>query len=165
VQLKEMPKIYKKKTPIAPRCHMPEVPKRRPSNPYKLVLYIERAIMDGRLPVKELKQLKVLTTHFLWFSHCLVQKFCTKGLNYGSGWRTPLLMLAAECDNEETVKWLLAHGADIDARDSFGDTTYLWALYMNDPEVAAFCVFMGADVTVKNKKGQGAAELKWIPSR
>lgn len=74
-------------------------------------------------------------------------------------------MLATESDNEETAKWLLAHGADIDARDKFGYTAYLWALHMNDPEVAAFCVFMGADVTLKNKNGQGAAELEWFPPR
>ena len=53
------------------------------------------------------------------------------------------------------VEWLLAHGADVNARDKHGDTPLLLAAkYCNgDIAMAGLLVTKGADVNARDKKG------------
>jgi ankyrin repeat protein len=57
---------------------------------------------------------------------------------------------AAMNDLTDCVKQLLAHGADVNARDYEGETP----LYFASPEVMELLLSHGADINYKNKRGQ-----------
>ena len=56
----------------------------------------------------------------------------------------------------EIVKLLVEHGADINSINSYG-TTPIW--YAQTVEIAEFLLKSGADICVKNKKGESLAQV------
>lgn len=64
---------------------------------------------------------------------------------------TPL-MYAAGFGSIEAMRILLAHGADVNARNDFGATALMWAI--TDPEKAGLLVARGADVNARSKMGK-----------
>jgi uncharacterized protein len=67
---------------------------------------------------------------------------------------TPVLMAAARTGNMEIVQSLLAHGADVNAKESSrGQTALMWAVAEKHPEVARVLVDRGADVHARSTSG------------
>jgi len=67
---------------------------------------------------------------------------------------TPVLMTAARTGNVDTVKSLLAHGADVNAKESArGQTALMWAVAEKHPEVARMLIDHGADVHLHSTSG------------
>jgi len=67
---------------------------------------------------------------------------------------TPVLMMAARTGNVDTVKSLLAHGADVNAKESArGQTALMWAVAEKHPEVARLLIDRRADVHARSTSG------------
>jgi uncharacterized protein len=67
---------------------------------------------------------------------------------------TPVLLTAARTGNVDTVKSLLAHGADVNAKENArGQTALMWAVAEKHPEVARMLIDHGADVHAPSKTG------------
>jgi uncharacterized protein len=67
---------------------------------------------------------------------------------------TPVLMTAARTGNIDTVKSLLAHGADVNAKESArGQTALMWAVAEKHPEVTRLLIDRGADVHAHSTSG------------
>jgi len=67
---------------------------------------------------------------------------------------TPVLMVAARTGNVDTVKSLLAHGAEVNAKESArGQTALMWAVAEKHPEVVRLLVAHGADVHAHSTSG------------
>ncbi len=67
---------------------------------------------------------------------------------------TPVLMVAARTGNVDTVKSLLAHAADVNARESArGQTALMWAVAEKHPEVARMLIDHGADLHAHSTSG------------
>ncbi len=63
----------------------------------------------------------------------------------------PPLLTCARGGNVEAVKSLLAHGASVDARESYrGQTALMWAVAGKHPEIARALIEKGADVNAKS---------------
>jgi len=58
----------------------------------------------------------------------------------------PALLYAAKKGDQEAVKLLLAHGADIHTKDAFGASILKYALLSKDKDVVKFVLDEGADV-------------------
>jgi ankyrin repeat protein/L-ascorbate metabolism protein UlaG (beta-lactamase superfamily) len=63
--------------------------------------------------------------------------------------QTPL-HIAVQNGSQEIVEFLIAQGADINARDSEGNTPLLTALAFKKTDTAKFLISKGADVRIKN---------------
>lgn len=63
------------------------------------------------------------------------------------------LHVAVENDNLEIVDLLVAHGADIDARDHLGRTPLFLAIVRRRPEISKVLIEADADATVTTKSG------------
>ena len=79
-------------------------------------------------------------------------------------------MTVARTGSVEAAKVLLAHGADVDARENWhGETALMWAVAQKHPAVARELIAHGADVnarsTVNKWERQNSAEPreKWLP--
>jgi ankyrin repeat protein len=60
----------------------------------------------------------------------------------------------------ETVRWMLQHGARIDAVDRNGDTPLLGAMTLSkNEEMVKLLIESGADITHQNRRGQTALDL------
>ena len=72
-----------------------------------------------------------------------------------------ILSWAAIINRPATIKVLLAHGAEVNHADRFGMTPLLYAasIDLGDTEVLETLIAAGADLKVKNKQGQTAADL------
>ena len=55
---------------------------------------------------------------------------------------------------EGVTKFLVEHGADVNARDKFGRTALMYALYNSYPDVAKILVESRADVTARGHDGR-----------
>ncbi len=80
------------------------------------------------------------------------------------------LMTAARTGNVEAARVLLAHGAPVDARESWrGQTALMWAAAQNHPAMVRELLAHGADVNarsaVQNWERQNTLEPreKWLP--
>lgn len=69
----------------------------------------------------------------------------------GKGW-TPLHM-AAYTGNPATLKVLLDHHANTEARDKRGLTPLLWTAFVGKPQAAAVLLSNGADINAKGRTG------------
>ncbi|MCL2334850.1 MAG: ankyrin repeat domain-containing protein [Endomicrobia bacterium] len=56
--------------------------------------------------------------------------------------------------NLETVKLLIANGADVNAKNSFGDTPLLSYAYRSNADIIKVLIDAGADVNASSKKGE-----------
>ncbi|KAA0153474.1 hypothetical protein FNF31_06465 [Cafeteria roenbergensis] len=63
---------------------------------------------------------------------------------------------AVLCDRIETVRVLLEHGADLEARDRAGETLLMRASRLHRPDVARLLLDAGADVDAKDRVGRDA---------
>jgi len=61
----------------------------------------------------------------------------------------PALLYAAKKGDQEAVKLLLAHGADIHTKDAFGASILKYALLSKDKDLVKFVLDEGADVNAK----------------
>jgi len=62
-----------------------------------------------------------------------------------------ILMTAARTGNAETVRMLIARGADANARESsLGETALMWAAAENHPEAVRALIEHGADINVRS---------------
>ena len=66
---------------------------------------------------------------------------------------------AARLGNLQGVRWLLAHGADIDARNEGRVTALHIAIEEGEIEVALALIAAGADPTVRDAAGRSAIDL------
>jgi len=86
-------------------------------------------------------------------SAAMVEKLLKSGAD-PNGAPTPVIMTAARTGNVETVKSLLAHGADVNAKESpRGQTALMWAVAGKHPEVARMLIDHGADVHARSTSG------------
>ena len=67
---------------------------------------------------------------------------------------TPVLMTAARTGNVDIVKALLAHGANVNAKEGArGQTALMWAVAEKHPEVARLLIDQRADVHARSASG------------
>ena len=59
----------------------------------------------------------------------------------------------------ESVRYLVEHGADLEAKDEKGDTPLLIAIRQGNHKLAKHLVNFGADVTVTDSNGQTALQI------
>ncbi|NBU62642.1 MAG: ankyrin repeat domain-containing protein [Chlamydiae bacterium] len=64
----------------------------------------------------------------------------------------PALLYAAKKGDQEAVKLLLAHGADIHTKDAFGASILKYALLSKDKDLVKFVLDEGADVNARPKR-------------
>ena len=69
------------------------------------------------------------------------------------------LMSAASRGDLASVEVLLAGGAEVDARDAFGQTALLYAAGAGHAPIVATLVMAGADVTMRNRAGHTGLEI------
>ena len=62
-------------------------------------------------------------------------------------------MLAARKDIQDIVEILINAGADVEAKDKYGNTTLMLASSFNTPEVVNIFLKAGANVNVKSNNG------------
>ena len=75
------------------------------------------------------------------------------------GWRTPLQAFAHQ-GVHETVSWLIAHGADVNARGPGGRTAAHFAAERNTgPRTLAVLIDSGADLAARDEDGQTPLEI------
>ena len=74
------------------------------------------------------------------------------------------LHYAARFGHKEIAEFLIAHGADIKAKDKWGYQPIHWAAYHDRPEIIELLIAKGADVNVKTSLGETPLELA-IPRR
>jgi ankyrin repeat protein len=73
--------------------------------------------------------------------------------------RTPLIVAARE-GHREIADLLLAHGADIEAKDAeHGSTPLIWAVFFGHQPVAEFLLAKGANVNTRNSYGSTALKI------
>ena len=63
------------------------------------------------------------------------------------------LYFAAISNDMEAARWLIANGADVDAKDKYGRTPLHMAVIGRYAEVAKLLIDNGADVNAKNEGG------------
>jgi uncharacterized protein len=86
--------------------------------------------------------------------------FSTRIINAKNGDGTTALMRAAAYEYHAVVALLLENGANVEARDSTGDTALLiCAARGGDPAIAALLLEKGADIETKNNDGHTALML------
>ena len=73
------------------------------------------------------------------------------------GW-TPLIY-AATGGHDDIVKFLLDHGADINAASPNGTTALMMAIHEHQPDTARLLIARGADIQHRNENG--ATALAW----
>lgn len=93
----------------------------------------------------------------------MVEYLISKGANPNEADDDGISILdwAAIANRPDTARALIAHGADVNHVDRFGMTPLLYAASIDfgDTEVLAALLAAGADLKVKNKQGQTAADL------
>jgi hypothetical protein len=75
---------------------------------------------------------------------------------YGNG---PVLHVAAESGQAETITLLIAAGAEVDAPDSRGMTALMYAAQAGEPEAAQALLDHGASTRRQNSDGQTALQI------
>src|ERR1700758_110438 len=85
----------------------------------------------------------------------MVEKLLKAGADpNGAPTGTPVLMTAASTGDVDTVKSLLAHGANVNAKETArGQTALMWAVAEKHPEVARVLIDHGADVHLHSTSG------------
>ena len=107
----------------------------------------------------------------------IAEYFLTLGhpVDGDAGWRTPLQAFAFQ-GTQRTVAWLIAHGADVNARAPGGRTAVHFAAQRNTgPKTLALLVDSGAELTAVDDNGQTALDIakhngkdrlvEWISTR
>ena len=71
------------------------------------------------------------------------------------GWENnSLLLVAARINDMEAARWLVANGAEVNAKIKWGATPLHGAAYENAAEVAELLIANGAEVNAKDEKGR-----------
>ena len=73
------------------------------------------------------------------------------------------LFIAAYENDIKAVQWLIANGAEVNAKDNDGDTPLHWAAFQNSSEAAAVLLANGAEVNAKENDGE--TPLHWAASQ
>jgi ankyrin repeat protein len=79
-----------------------------------------------------------------------------------------MLVLATQDESLAAVQLLLERGADVNARDSIGETALIAAIFAKNPGIALYLVNHGADVNANSMSGLTAGwgvawALGWVP--
>jgi len=72
------------------------------------------------------------------------------------------LILAAQSDQLDAVRWLAHRGAAIDARDSDGNTALMFAAALGSERTVMTLVELGADPAAQNRRGQDSLVLATV---
>lgn len=85
----------------------------------------------------------------------MVEKLLNSGASpNGVPGATPVLMTAARTGNVDTVKLLLTHGAEVNAKETErGQTALMWAVAEKHPEVVRLLIDHGADANTRSTSG------------
>ena len=88
-------------------------------------------------------------------SAAMVERLLKAGADAnGAPTGTPALMVAARTGNVEIVNSLLAHGANVNAKESaHGQTALMWAVAEKHPEAAKLLIEHGSDVHARSASG------------
>ena len=95
----------------------------------------------------------------------MVEKLLKAGANPNAAQWTgeTALMTCARTGNVEAVKSLLAHGADVNAKETRrGQTALMWAVAEKHPEVARVLIEHGADVNAQSHMLEGFQPAKYL---
>jgi ankyrin repeat protein len=76
-----------------------------------------------------------------------------------------VLFYAAHFGETGTVKWLLEHGAPVNAKDQDGFTPLMWAAFKGDVDTVKVLLNSGADADLKDNKGWTATMFAASQSR
>jgi ankyrin repeat protein len=76
-----------------------------------------------------------------------------------NGGTTPLMVAASVLGNTGSVRYLLEHGADLNAKDEFGDDALIRAAGMGDAEMTELMLLKGADARRFDKAGFTALQM------
>jgi len=69
------------------------------------------------------------------------------------------LLLAAKSGDKERVRLLLENGANVNARDRYGWTALMWAVFKGYKEIVKLLLENGADVNVRDFFGNTALKF------
>ena len=114
-----------------------------------------------------LKGLTPLQSMSTYDSPDIVEQFLDKGAKVDErddNYEFTALHYAARFGSTKVTEVLIAHGADIRAKDKWGYEPIHWAAYHDRPEIIELLIAKGADVNVKTSLGQTPLELA-IPRR
>jgi ankyrin repeat protein len=67
-------------------------------------------------------------------------------------------MHAAGADHPDVIAYLADHGADLNARDQFGDTPLMAACAKGNAASATLLIERGADASLRDQEGRTAKE-------
>ncbi|ORX65883.1 ankyrin, partial [Anaeromyces robustus] len=56
--------------------------------------------------------------------------------------------------NEDLVKYLIEHGADINKENEDGKTPLFWACESGNEDLVKYLIDLGADINKENEKGE-----------
>ena len=79
----------------------------------------------------------------------------------GPGGETALIV-AAQADQVEAVRWLLGKGASVDARDTRGNTALMFAAALGRQRTVTTLLELGADPAPQNNRGQDSLVLATV---